>query len=293
MRFYLQKAAAVGFLVFLVLWVAGTLRGITLDYPLPTPITISEFRSSQQQFQGANNLKQLGLGWTALPLVLDHPKVELIRIHDKRAILAIGTSEFTKDEAAIRDAIKEQNKQEQKAEIFTEHRSGIEPNRKLAIEIGVHPDNFDALVDKLQTIGTLSSITVEQKDRTGEFRTLFAKRQSLKKHLEAIVKLREGKSPTLEDSLRLEGKIQEIEKEMQGLSVQFGDLIGAETYYHIHVTLAEHVPGGKGDKTYTMPQRVGHAFLWATAWWFAVALACCVAAGACMSVWVLMQRQAR
>ena len=33
------------------------------------------------------------------------------------------------------------------------------------------------------------------------------------------------------------------------------------------MTLAEHQPGDKGDKTYTTPQRVFHAFWWAVVWW--------------------------
>jgi hypothetical protein len=285
MRFYLYKAAAVGFLTFLALWIAGTVRGLALDYPMPNPIDISSYRQGVQAMQNANNLKQIGLTQTPLPIMLDAPEVEQIRIHEKRAFLAMGTANFTDDESAIRKAIKDF-----KAEIFTEFNGGIEPSRRVTLEIGVNPERFDDLVAKLQTIAKLSSITVEQKDRTGEFRTLHAKRQSLKKHLEAIIKLREGKSPTLEDSLRVEGKIQEIEKELQSLNVQFGDLLGKESYYHVHVTLVEHQPGGRGDRTYTLPQRVGHAFVWALVWWFGAALAAVVLAGAGLSVWVLKQR---
>jgi hypothetical protein len=285
MRLYLQKAAAVGFLVFLTLWIVGTLRGITLDYPMPDPIVITSLRDQQIYQSNANNLKTLRLAETPLPLVLDMPAVEQIRIHDKRAILAIGTASFKSDEASIRDAVKQY-----KAEIFTESSSGIEPGRRLALEIGVNPDNFAALVDKLQTIGKLSSISVEQKDRTGEFHILHAKRQSLKKHLESIVKLREGKNPSLEDALRLEGKVQEIEKELQSLNVQFGDLLGKESYYHVHVTLVEHQSGGRGDRTFTAPQRIGHGFLWALVWWCGSMLAVVVLATAGLSVWVLKQR---
>jgi hypothetical protein len=94
----------------------------------------------------------------------------------------------------------------------------------------------------------------------------------------------------LEDALKLEGKIQEIEKELQALNVQFGDLLGKESYYHVHVTLAEHQPGGRGDRTYTLPQRIGHAFVWAMVWWCGVALAVVVFVMAGLSVWVLKPR---
>jgi hypothetical protein len=286
MRFYLYKSAAVGFLVFLALWIAGTVRGLALDYPMPNPIDIASYRQGTQAMQNANNLKQIpGLMQTPLPIILDAPEVDQIRIHEKRAFLAMGSANFAADESAIRKAVKDF-----KAEIFTEFNGGIEPSRRVTLEIGVNPERFDELVAKLQTIAKLSSITVEQKDRTGEFRTLHAKRQSLKNRLASILKLTEGKNPSLEDALKLEAKIHEIEKELQGLNVQFGDLLGKESYYHVHVTLVEHQPGGRGDRTYTLPQRVGHAFVWALVWWFGVVLAVAVFAGACLSVWVIKQR---
>jgi hypothetical protein len=286
MRFYLSKAAAVGFLTFLALWIAGTVRGLTLDYPMPNPIDISSYRQGVQGMQNANNLKDIaGLPQTSLPIILDAPEVDQIRIHEKRAFLAMGSANFKDDETAIRKAVKDF-----KAEIFTEFNGGIEPSRRVTLEIGVNPERFDDLVATLQTIGKLSSITVEKKDRTGEFRNLFAKRQSLKNRLAAILKLTEGKNPSLEDALKLEAKIHEIEKELQALNVQFGDLLGKESYYHVHVTLVEHQPGGRGDRTYTLPQRIGHAFVWALVWWFGVVLAFVVFAGAGLSMWVLTRR---
>src|SRR5262245_32505401 len=116
MRLYMQKAAAIGFLVFLGLSIFGTFRGIALDYPLPDPMFISSMREQQMNAQGANNLKQIGLVQTPLPLVLDRPEVEQIRIHEKRAVLGIGTPNFQSDEALLREAVKEH-----KAEIFTEY----------------------------------------------------------------------------------------------------------------------------------------------------------------------------
>ena len=107
----------------------------------------------------------------------------------------------------------------------------------------------------------------------------------------SITKLREGKNPSLEDSLRLEGKIQDIEKELQGLSVQFGELLGKESYYHVHLTLAEFQPGDKRDRTFTISQRIGHGFLWAITWWFGTALALALVAASYVSVWVLRQKR--
>ncbi len=272
------------------IWFAGVLQTLALDYPPPAPTPLASLSAEREYHlpwngNWANNLKQIGLIETPLPLVLDKPDVEKIRITEKTALLTSTSTAFKDDEAKIRAAI-----QADGAEIFTEKKSGIEPARRWHVEIGVHPDKFDDLVDRLRTIGSLSSITVEQKDRTSEFRKLHAQRQSLKKYLDSITKLREGKNPSLEDALKLEQKIQDIEKELQGLGVQFGELLGKESYYHIHVTLVEHQPGDNRDRTYTIGQRIGSGFVWAITWWFGAALAFALAAATCFSVRVLRQK---
>jgi adenylate cyclase class IV len=287
MRLYVQKAVAVGFLVFLTLWIVGAVRGMMLDFPPPLPMSLDvvSARESYSRQQNVNNLKQLGLVETPLPLVLDGPNVEKIRIHEKRAVMTAGSASFDDDSARIHAAIQSHN-----AEIFTYKKSGIEPHRKLNLEIGVHPDKFDALVDMLRAIGTLSSINVEQKDHTHEFRKLHAERQRLKKNLDDLNKRREGRNLSLDDDLRLLQQTQEIERKIQELSVQFGDLLGKESYYHVHVTLVEHQSGDAKETSYTWPRRVGHAFLWAAVWWFAVALAAAVVVATGVSVWVLRQK---
>jgi hypothetical protein len=288
MRHYARKFAAVSFLVFMGLWIVGTVRGLTLPYPPPAPISISSdrefFSSSSQQYANANNLKQIGLIETPLPLVLDGPDVDKIRIHEKRAILTTNTAAFDTDHGAIRSAIFSHN-----AEIFSYKENGIEPNRRLILEIGVEADKFDDLVKVLRGIGTLTAINVEQKDRTDEFRKLYGQRQALKKNLEATNKLREGRTLSLDDALKFEQKVQDLEEKIQNLRIQFGDLLGKQSYYHVHVTLTEYQPGDRGDRTYTVPQRIGHAFLWAVVWWFAVALATGLVIGVALSGWVLRE----
>jgi uncharacterized protein YfcZ (UPF0381/DUF406 family) len=291
--FYAKKAAAVGFLAFMGFWIVGALQTLGREYPPPAPPSLTLFsgfssgpdRGYVASNNFANNLKQIGLIETPLPLVLDKPDVERIRITEKTAVLASTSTAFKNDEMKIRAAI-----QAQGADIFTEKKSGIEPERRWHVEIGVHPDKFDDLVDNLRTVGSLASITFEQKDRTSEFRKLHAQRQSLKKYLESITKLREGKNATLEDALKLEQKIQDIEKELQNLGVQFGELLGKESYYHVHVTLVEHQPGDRRDRTYTIGQRIGDGFVSAVTWWFGVALALGLAAATYVSVRVLRQR---
>jgi hypothetical protein len=290
MRPLWKKMAAIGFLVFLSLWVVGSLRGLTLPYPPPPALGLSggptfSPAESASRLPVANNLKQLGMGQLPLPLVLDQPDVERIRVYERTAELALGSAAFDDDEAVIRSAVASHQ-----GTIFNEKKSGLAPERRLALEIGVPPDRFEALLKQLRQIGQLDSVTVQQQDRTAEFRRLHAQRQSLKKYLESVLKHQTAKNLSIEETLKLEQKKQEIEKDLQSLSVHLGDFLGKESFYHLRVTLFEYQPGSKLDRTYTLPQRIFHAFVWALGWWFVVALTATVLGGIYLSVHTLWPR---
>lgn len=287
MRALWKKLAAIGFLVFLALWAAGAVRGLALPFPRPTvlDLSLSSIREDASRLAQANNLKEIGLGKTALPLVLDQGDIEKIQVHEKSAHLATGTAAFDEDQALLRAALAAQQ-----ATIFNERSGGIAPERRITVEIGVHPDKFDALVEKLRQIGQLESISVQQRDRTGEFRRLHAQRQSLKKYLETVMKLRGVNNPSIDDTLKIEQKIQDVEKELLALSGQLGDLLGKESLYHVQVTLFEYQPGSRLDRAYTLPQRLFHAFLWALTWWLTVAVVIAALAATTVSIQTLWPR---
>jgi Domain of unknown function (DUF4349) len=264
-----KKAAAIAFLAFVALWVAALVRGLAMPAP-PAPylreLSLSDDRSSRLLV--SNNLRVIGLEQTPLPLMLEQPAAEQIQVFEKTARLVAGSAAFDDDEALIRAALTAYQ-----ATVFNEKSAGIAPDRQLALEIGVHPDKFAALVAKLRTIGRLESVSVQQRDRTGEFRGLNAQRQSLKQYLAAIQRLRGGNNPSVEDSLKVEQKIQEVEKELQTLGVQLGDLLGKESFYHIQVSLRETPPGGRFDQATSIPVQIFLAFVRAMTWWLAVVAA--------------------
>jgi hypothetical protein len=280
-----KKGAALGFLVFLGLWTAAFIRGSSLAEAQTGAAgeAASWIASVRQETwnpsQFANNLKKIGLARTPLPAVLDQADVERIHVHEKSAQIGTTTRAFDEDEALIRSTLAKS-----RADVLNEKNGGIAPQRRLAMEIGVHPDRFDELVEDLRTIGSLESISVQQLDRTGDFRRLHAQRQSLKKYLESLLKLRGVKAPSIEDTLKLEQRIQEIEKEMQSLGVQLGDLLGKESFYHIHLTLSESKPGAQYDFAGRLPKRLLHAFLWALLWWGVLALGVSMVAATLVSI---------
>src|SRR5262245_29822746 len=286
MRQLLPKFAAAGFLIFLALWIGGTARGYALPYPEAPVFDFSAFDRQANARQGsANNLAQIGLSTTALPLVLDKGDIEQIQVYERIASLTSATRTFDDDEAQVRSAIAGQQ-----ATIFLETSSGLAPDRTLTFDIGVSPEKFDALLTELKQIGQFENIHVQQRDRTAEFRQLNAKRQSLKKYLEATLKLRGLKNASIDDTLKIEQKIQDIEKELDAIGAQLGDLLGKESYYHIRLSLREYQSGSRHDRSYTLPKRVAHAFVWAAAWWFAAAVGAGAVVGTVVSVRTLWPR---
>jgi hypothetical protein len=71
---------------------------------------------------------------------------------------------------------------------------------------------------------------------------------------------------------------------MQALGVQLGDLLGKESFYHIHLTLSESKPGARLDFAASLPKRLFQGFLWALLWWGVLALGVGMAAATIFSV---------
>jgi hypothetical protein len=269
---YAKKLAAVGFLVFLAIWIGGIARTFTMAQPEPADAFSVPILSSPSYGEEAssgrnvmNNLKQIGLG---LHQVLDGQDINDVEIYAKTAHIASGCSTFADDVLRTRQVIADH-----KAAIFNETASGIAPHRVLSLGIGVHPDRFVALVDQLTGMGQIGSINVGQQDLTGEFRRLHAQRQSLKKHQAFILKLRDTDKLSVEEALKLEQKALEVEKEIQSVSSQLGDLAAKEPTCNVFMTLQEFQPGSWNDRGFTVSRRLGSGFIWAVGWWFLAALA--------------------
>lgn len=261
-----KKAAAVGFLAFFALVLAGTMHAFTLPETqlrrASLPISLPVLKRNIT----ANNLKQVGLGEMPLPLLLEQGNLEQIRIYERSGQLALATDAFDDDEAQIRSAVTAHQ-----ALVLYENSSGMVRERRLVLELGIHPDQFDALMSQLRGIGRLESISVQQRDRTDEFQRLHAQRQSLEKRHATILKLGEPKNLSIDDTLRLEQRLQDIDKELQTVGVQLGDLLSKESLYRVYAELSEYDPGNRLDPVYIWPQ-LRYGLIWGLGRWSVLAL---------------------
>jgi hypothetical protein len=269
-----KRLGAIGFLLLLGLWTVGVGRSFTLTLPEPQTVAFTSFSSFDEYGSGrgvANNLKQIGIagdwGDTPLPQVFNPDNLNKIRIFEKNAHLSLRSTTFSSDEELVRQAISAQQ-----AMIFSETASGIAPDRSLALGIRVHPDRYDALLHDLSQVGQLGSITAQLRDRTDEFRRLHAQRQSLRTHQDAILKLRGSGKLSVEEALKLEQKLLEIDKENQSIGVHLGELLDREPSYNLFLTLKEYQPGSRLDRSFTLARRLGSGLLWALGWWWMAAL---------------------
>lgn len=174
--------------------------------------------------------------------------------YEKVANVGLKTRAFDDDEKRVRELIKTNS-----ALIQFEQRRGLEGRRVLQLAIGVDPERFDDFVDKIQTYGKLTALTVNKSDKTNEYRELIAKRSALEKTREALtaLKQREGQ---IKSMIELEQQILSLEQQIQGLGVNLGDFDSENEFVTVKVLLAE--AGKAVIRNISIVQRMLVAFVW-------------------------------
>lgn len=175
--------------------------------------------------------------------------------YEKVASLLAETAQFTEDEERTRAAISAYN-----AIIQFENGRGTQGNRSLSLAIGVQPDSFDALSAELKGIGVLRSMEVSKTDTTNEFLDLKAKRISLEKTRAALMDLR-SLGGNIDELMKLQNRILEIEEELQSLGVALGDFDEVNAFCTVRFSLYEHIPAG--GSAISLSHRVRVALFWA------------------------------
>lgn len=182
---------------------------------------------------------------------------------EKVAQLAATSSDFGAHEKALRGSI-----QAHKAIVQAEQSSGLAGRRYLHLSIGVPPQSFDAMLEQVRTIGTLSSIQVNKTDKTNEYKDLNAKRVSLEKSRDALIALksRAATGAKIDELINLEQKILETEENIQKLGVRLGEFDGENEFVTIQCALTEITAA----KPISFGYRAKVAFQWTVKWYLAM-----------------------
>jgi len=150
------------------------------------------------------------VGNTQSPLRIDQK-------YEKIADIRTYSTKFDSDEAKVRDKVKSFE-----GLIQFENKSGNTGYRKLDLVIGVPPEHFDAIYQKLIEIGKVQAKQITKTDKTNEYKELNAKKASLEKIRASLIALKE-KGGKIEEFMQLENRILDIEQQLQELGVSLGN----------------------------------------------------------------------
>lgn len=189
--------------------------------------------------------------------------------YEKIAELASRTETFDESQKAIREAIVRHQ-----SIVQYESRTGLEGHRHLNLTIGVPPERFDAAVTDLRAVGETTGFAVTKVDKTNEYRTLMARRDALTRTRDNLAKLKE-RDGGIEEFVKLEEKITELESQLQSLGVQLGQFDTEHEFCTVQMALREIVPRIMEIRHWAI--LIG-AFLWAL--WVYVAVLVVLAIGA-------------
>ena len=181
--------------------------------------------------------------------------VDLNQKYEKTASIRSSSSQFTEDEKKVRDTIAVHN-----AIIQFENGKGNEGSRVLYLTIGVQPALFDVFYQDIKKIGTVQSIDVTKTDKTNEFLSLKAQKQSLETTRTSLIELK-TQSGKIEEFVNLQNRILSIEQQLQRLGVQLGEFDEVNAFCTVKLAMAEQrlVPtSGPG-----FVHRVQVALIWA------------------------------
>ncbi|NOQ74626.1 MAG: DUF4349 domain-containing protein [Crocinitomix sp.] len=153
--------------------------------------------------------------------------------YEKIAEVNTSSKQFDEDETYVR------NKVESNFGIVQyERKTGNDDHRKLQLQIGVPPANFDTLYNILIKIGKTHSKEIIKNDKTNDYLELNARKASLEKTLASLIVFKE-KNGRIDEYINLENRILEIEENLQQLGVNLGDFDESNAFCTIQFSLAE------------------------------------------------------
>ncbi len=225
-RIYLILAA-----LFLLLFIFRLGYGYTLavsetdeDY-----VSFDSFSTDNKRNYASDDYKsdKLDVGYT------QESNIQPSQKYEKIAEVQTTTTEFDKNELQIRKEVENYF-----GIIQYERKYGNDGNRRLQLQIGVPPENFDSLYAELTQIGKTVSKEIIKNDKTNDYLELNARKASLEKTLTSLVQFKE-KSGQIDEYINLENRILEIQEELQQLGVNLGDFDKSNAFCTVQFSLAE------------------------------------------------------
>lgn len=154
--------------------------------------------------------------------------------YEKVGWLQALTERFDADEKAARAAVAGF-----RGILQEEALTGVAGTRSLALTIGVPPGEFDTAISALRKIGKTAGFSVTKTDKTNDYLQLRAKSTSLVKTRDALVAIK-GQGGKIEELVKLEREIMDLEAKIQDLGVQLGVFDQVNELCTVRFTLAEH-----------------------------------------------------
>ena len=183
--------------------------------------------------------------------------------YEKVGSLRSASNAFQQDEQKLRTIIKENS-----LLIQFEQSAGLKGNRILNFGLGVLPEKFDDVISQVRTIGKLLNIQIDKKDKTNEYKELGAKKISLEKARTSLLRLK-GKGGSIEEQVKLEDRILEIENEIQSLGVKLGEFDEENEFCTLKCSLLEN---SNVNRSIPFLQRLKVAFEWTAKYYFVLIL---------------------
>jgi len=177
--------------------------------------------------------------------------------YEKIANVNSVSSKFEQDEKKIRDSIKNYN-----AVIQLEQKNGNPGKRELNLIIGVQPDKFETLYDEILKIGNITFRKITKTDKTNDFLKLNAAQTSLEKMRSSLLELK-NRNSNIDEFIKLQNRILEVEKELQTLGVQLGSYDNLNEFCTVKFTLKE-----SGKKDISFIQRIVVSLGWTIKYYF-------------------------
>lgn len=159
--------------------------------------------------------------------------IKMDQKYEKIAEIMGSTPSFNTSEQLIRQQIKNYN-----GLIQFENKSGNDGFRQLHLVIGVPPENFDSIYGQLIKIGNIHGKQITKKDKTNEYKELNAKKFSLEKIRQSLIKLK-SEGGRIDEYMQLENRILEVEQQLQELGVSLGNFDAENEFCTVKFSLSE------------------------------------------------------